>query len=462
MQFNEEFLVKAVPGIAVTGNPLDTQATFEVDSRKVHAGQVFVALTGAKANGHDFVEQAINNGAVGLMIEEAQQDCLKKITATQLKKLCILVVPNTHKALIELATAWRALFTYPVVGVTGSFGKTSVKERLAHILTLAGKKFLASYGNQNTVIGVSLNVLRMRPEHEVAVFELGISKRGEMKQLVAIAQPNIAIVTAIGHSHMEGLGSLQDIASEKREIFAFFKEHNIGIVNGDQRLLSHVAYNHPVIKFGSKTTNQVQARKINQEGDVISFVLKLYKEKCHVKISSHHKGAVDNALAATACAYLLNIPTSIILQGIQAPLAIAGRFEPCPMLGDKGMMINDAYNASPESMKAALIAFERYETNATKIAVLGDMAELGANSPFWHRQLGRFLRKVPSLRSVVLVGSHVAWTKKTIPVGVHVELVANWQEAKHVLDQQLQGDSLVLVKGSRSMALDQLVQASCK
>ncbi|MGE0010414.1 MAG: UDP-N-acetylmuramoyl-tripeptide--D-alanyl-D-alanine ligase [Candidatus Babeliales bacterium] len=461
MHLNEEFIVKAVPGINFLYQPVPILKTFGVDSRKISAGEIFIALKGAKVDGHDFIEQAIAQGAAGLMIEQSKKDCLKKIDASILKKLCVMVVPNTLEALLALATAWRAQFNIPVVCITGSFGKTSVKERVAHILSLAGKNYLASYGNQNTVIGVSLNILRMRSEHEVAVFELGINKRGEMRRLVAIAQPTIAVITAIGHCHMEGLGSLSDIASEKREIFAFFKEHNIGIVNGDQKLLSHVAYNHPVIKFGQKTTNQVQARKVNQSGQHINFVLKLYKEKYQVKLTSHLKGVVDNALAATACAYLLNIPAPIIVQGIQENISISGRFDPCPLIGNKGMMINDSYNASPESMKAALLAFERYDTLATKIAVLGDMTELGATSPFWHRQLGRFLRKIPSLQSVVLVGTQVAWTKKTIPVGVNVELVPNWQEAKQVLLKQLDGNSLVLVKGSRAIELDQLVKEVC-
>lgn len=462
MHLNEEFISKAVPGISFQHQPVPAFATFQVDSRKIGSGDFFVALKGAKVDGHDFVAQAVAQGAAGLMVEQSKIQCLKAIDAAQLKKLCVMVVPNSYDALLALATAWRAQFSIPVVCITGSFGKTSVKERVAHILSLAGKKTLASHGNQNTVIGVSLNILRMRAEHEVAVFELGINKRGEMKRLVAIAQPTIGVITAIGHSHMEGLGTLTDIAAEKREIFSSFKEHNIGIVNGDQKLLSHVAYNHPVIKFGQKTTNQVQARKVNQVGHEINFVMKLYKEKHHVKITSHHKGAVDNALAATACAYLLNVPTPIILKGIQDHISISGRFDPCPLLGNKGMMINDAYNASPESMKAALIAFERYETMATKIAVLGDMTELGATSPFWHRQLGRFLRKIPSLRSVVLVGTHVVWTKKTIPAGMTVEHVATWQEAKEALLKQLSGNSLVLVKGSRAMNLDQLVSEVCE
>lgn len=462
MRLNEEFFSKSVAGVCIENQPLPVFRSFEIDSRKVSNGDIFIALPGLKVNGHQFVKDAVDHGAIGLMIEENERACLKTIDAQKLKKICVIVVPNTQAALIELATAWRAQFSIPIVGITGSFGKTSVKELLAHILDLAGKNYVASYGNQNTAIGASLNILRLKPEHEVAVFELGIQKRGEMKRLVSIVKPTLAVVTSIGHSHMEGLGSLTDISAEKREIFSFFKEHDIGIVNGDQRLLSHVAYHHPIIKFGSKTTNQIQARKIDQDGDTINFVMKIYKEKHPVTIVSHHKGAVDNALAAAACAYRLGIPTSTIIKGVQKPLEIAGRFKPCTMLGDKGMVIDDSYNANPESMKAALVAFERFEARGDKVAVLGDMAELGSNSPFWHRQLGRFLRKVPSLRQVILVGSQVQWTKKTMPVSIDVHHVTTWQEAKKVLDTILKKDSLVLVKGSRSMGLDQLVSAVCE
>ena len=267
-----------------------------------------------------------------------------------------------------------------------------------------------------------------------------------------------ALITGIGHCHMEGLGSLGDIALEKRDIFKFFTENSIGVINGDQAVLASVGYAHPIIKFGSKTTNQIQARKVKIESDHISFVLKIYKEKHNVRLMHAHAGAVFNALGATVLAHYLGVPSATILKGIQEPLSVKSRFEHKELSFGRGVMISDCYNANPESMKAALLAFEQLSTSAQKIAVLGDMLELGVNSPFWHRQLGRFLRKVPSLQQVILVGKMVEWTKKTMPLGLSMQHAASWEDAVQLLQGKLDNDSVVLVKASNGMKLGNLVE----
>ncbi|HZW61614.1 MAG TPA: cyanophycin synthetase, partial [Candidatus Babeliales bacterium] len=239
----------------------------------------------------------------------------------------------------------------------------------------------------------------------------------------------------------------------------YFTEDSIGVINGDQALLANVGYVHPVLKFGSKTVNQIQARKIHIGSKHTSFILKIYKEKYHIVIKQVHHGVVFNSLAATAVAHLLGVPNNVIVQAIQQPVVIAGRFEQRALKDNKGTLINDCYNANPESMKAALLAFQKIESNAPKIAVLGDMLELGLNSPFWHRQLGRFLRKVPSLKHLILVGSMVKWTKKTAPVGLTVDVVPTWKEAIEQLKERLGQEAIVLVKGSRGVGLNNLVEA---
>ena len=186
------------------------------------------------------------------MINLEKEAALKSLDPAAMKKLSIILVPDTRDALIALATAWRAQFSVPVIGITGSIGKTSTKEMLANILRLQGMNILVSQGNQNTALGLSMNILQMNAEHEVAIFEMGVSKRGEMGRMAALVKPTTAIITAIGHSHMEGLGSLADIASEKREIFKYFKENNIGIINGDLPILANIAYNHPMLNLVAK------------------------------------------------------------------------------------------------------------------------------------------------------------------------------------------------------------------
>jgi UDP-N-acetylmuramoyl-tripeptide--D-alanyl-D-alanine ligase len=455
MRFNQQFISSIVPEARFLGTQMQEFTSASLDSRTITKGELFVAIKGNRVDGHDFIGEALKNGASSLMI--SSEEVLKKVTQQSLKNVFVIIVPHTQDALIRLACAWRAHFTIPVIGITGSIGKTSTKEMLANILRIQGLKYIASQGNQNTAIGLSINILRLKPEHQVALFEMGVSKRGEMARMADIVRPTSAIITAIGHSHMEGLGSLADIANEKRDIFKFFKEDNIGIINGDQPILANISYKHPIVKFGCKTTNQVQARKIQANTTNTHFILKLYKERLKITLDTNHSGRVINALASASSAYLLNIPSEIIVKGIQEPLSISGRFEPKKLKSDKGILINDCYNASPESMKAALLAFEKVESKGQKIAVLGDMLELGVNSPFWHRQLGRFLRKVPSLNHVILVGDMVKWTKATVPVGITYEHVPTWVEAVDILKKRLDREAAILVKGSNGMNLSNLV-----
>lgn len=458
MQFNQRFVENTLSEVTFIQNNFPEEVSFSIDTRTLKNGDIFIALPGVQVDGHTFVTQAIERGAAGIIIADSKVSILEAVSAETLKKLLIITVPDTLKALAALAKAWRLQFTGPVVGITGSVGKTSTKESVAHILRQQNIAYIASEGNQNTLIGVSLNLLRIKDFHRVVIIEMGISKRGEMAALVDVVRPTNALITIIGHQHMDGLGSLNDIALEKREIFKYFTEESIGIINGDQAILSDVSYSHPVIRIGCKTTNQIQARKIRMVNSSVQFVLKMYGKKYSVTIPKPHTGAVANALAAAAIARLLDIPDEVIIEAIQKPLVIAERFEEKTLKNGRGIMISDCYNANPESMKAALLAFQQISTDAYKVAVLGDMLGLGVNSPFWHRQIGRFLRKIPSLQKVILVGSLVQWTKKTAPVNVSVELVSTWQEAAQRLNGEGEREVMVLVKGSKDVGLGHLVE----
>jgi UDP-N-acetylmuramoyl-tripeptide--D-alanyl-D-alanine ligase len=457
MRFDKSFLIKTLPEVSIAFGHFPEDATFSIDSRTLQAGEIFIALKGADYDGHDFVAQVFEKGAAGVIIAESKKNILNGIKG--LDTVLVLLVKDPLEALVQLAAAWRLQFNYPVVAITGSVGKTSTKEFLSQIMMHAGKQYLVSHGNQNTKIGLALNMLRMRSHHELAIFEVGISRRGEMAELAYLLRPTSAAITNIGHQHMDGLGSLNDIALEKRDVFKYFTENNIGIINGDQPILAHVSYQHPVIKFGSKTTNQIQARKMRVSGAHISFVLKIYKKKYSITLDHPHIGAAFNVIAATAIAHWLGISDEIIITAIQKPCVIEGRFEERVVNGGRGTLINDCYNANPESMKAALLAFQQIETKSPKIAILGDMLGLGVNSPFWHRQVGRFLRKVPSLNKVILVGNLVSWVKKTAPVGLRVEIVGSWQDAIQKIEGELDAKPAILVKGSLAIGLGNLVSA---
>ena len=458
MQFDEQFIQQAISDVSIIG-PIPTNPSFIVDSRFAKKDDIFVALPGKNHNGHTFIIDALKRGAAGAIIAaDKEKECTNQLKKTALENKLLIIVPDPLHALVALATAWRQNFNCPVIGITGSIGKTTTKETIAAVLKASGKPFIVSQGNQNTQIGAALNVLRMRKEHKAAVFEMAVNRRGEMAVIARIVRPTIGVITNIGHCHMEGLGSLHDIALEKRDIFKYFTEEDIGIINGDQSLLSRISFAHPVIKFGNKTTNQIQVRKVRIIESTIRCILKIYKQKYEIVLSNQHAFAVTSALVAASIGHILQIPYDKIIEAIQEPLVVAGRFEKKPFKKGPAVIISDCCNANPESMKAALLAFQNMETNATKVAVIGDMLELGVNSPFWHRQIGRFLRKVPSLKKVILVGNIVEWTEKTLPLGIQAVRVTNWQEARDILPEIIGNqDSMILVKASNGVGLLNLV-----
>jgi UDP-N-acetylmuramoyl-tripeptide--D-alanyl-D-alanine ligase len=459
MRFDEQFIRHAVSDVSIIGT-LPIYPSFVVDSRNVQKDTIFVALPGNFHDGHMFVVDALHKGAIGALIAADKKDfCMHQINQLNVNRpIVLIVVSNPLHALTSMAIAWRNQFTYPVIGVTGSVGKTSAKETIAAVLKKANKSCIISQGNENTHIGIALNMLRMRPEHEVAVFEMGISRRGEMAILANMLRPTIGVITAIAHCHMEGLGSLQDIASEKRDIFKYFTEENIGIINGDQPLISQVSFIHPVIRFGTKTTNQIQARKIRIINGEMHCILKIYKKKYAVVLPKFHVSAITSALVAAAVGHVLTIDHAIIVEALQKLITITGRFEKRKLKKGKGVIINDCYNANPESMKAALVAFEHLPTGMPKVAIIGDMLELGINSPFWHRQIGRFLRKIPSIKKVLLVGTMVEWIEKSLPIHIQAARVADWQEAQDRWADFIGREEVcVLVKGSHGIGLMNLV-----
>lgn len=451
MYLTKNFFISVIPQAQWQGPDFPEHMQLVVDSRLVTEAHpfFFVALKGALCDGHDFIQDALKRGARGIIASSMAETSVSP-------DITFVTVPNVLEALIGVAKAWRAQMNIPIVGITGSVGKTTTKLLLGEILKDAHKRALIAQGNQNTALGISLNIWQLRKDHEVALFEMGISRKDEMKLLADIVRPTLAIITYIGHSHNAGLGSSYDIAAEKRAIFSYFTERSIGIIQGDQPELTATAYPHPIIKFGKKTTHQVQVRKVVVHSDYITCTLKIYHEKFSLQIPTTNTAFLNCMLAACTAAHTLGIDYADMVKTVQKPLVVPGRYEK-KMLPHSGcLLIHDAYNASPESMKSALLAFEKVGASK-KIAVLGDMLELGDESGFWHRQIGRFLKKVPSLSHLILVGTQVQGIKKTAPLGLSCILVPTWKEAVQVVQPLLEGKTAVLVKASRGMALSNLV-----
>lgn len=459
--FDAKFVATILPESIIVGNfpiELNTAGSWVIDSRKVEPGAFFVAIKGMKTDGHLFIAQAIERGARLVLMDVANRAELDKLSPIARAKTCFILVSVPEIALVQLARAWRAQFSIPVVGVTGSVGKTTTKELIAAMVRLGGKSCLVSSGNYNTALGAAITLLGLRPGHDCAVLEMGISERGEMVRLADLIRPTLGVITTVAHQHLDGLGSLPDIAAEKRAIFTHFQPDFIGIINGDQALLSNVSYSHPVVRFGYKLTNQVQARRLVLEGGQLTCLLKVYGERFQLTLPTPHKGFLLSALAAAAAAHFLEISPASIVAAIETMAPVRGRFNVIPLKRFAGVVIDDAYNASPESVKEALIAFEQLALNGRKIAILGDMLALGEQSAFWHRQIGRFLRKTPHIERVVLVGEQMREAEKTMPRWVTYQTVPRWEDAQSIVEAILaKEESALLVKGSHDIGLHQLV-----
>lgn len=477
MILQKDFLQKALPlaqffinGKNVTADTvwmckgLDINVGAAIDSRMIVQDDVFFALEGVQTDGHNFIVQALEKGACALVIKEGKQNCLDGAGVQQkLVDTLIIVVTDPCQALVAITRAWRALFSCPVVGITGSIGKTTTKEMVRSLLESAQIPAHVSYKNYNTELGVCLNLLRADRAVKAIVLEVGINHKDEMARIASILQPTIGLITCVAHSHGEGLGGLQEIAYEKRQLFSQFKAHDVGIVFGDQELLSDVHYHHPIAKFGFKTKNQVQARKVKVIGEdsgelMTHFTLKWYGQRADICLKGNHAGLAHNALSASAIAYFLQIPFEAVVKGLEGFKGFENRFETRKLKDGKGLLLSDCYNANPESMRAALLAFEQMPATGKKVVVLGDMLELGERELYWHRQIGRVLFKTLSVTSLILVGERAKVIAKTAPITMHIDTVNDWQEACVKLDHMLSADqALVLVKASGGMKLDKMV-----
>ncbi len=457
MHLDYESIQRVAPEARIVHGTLPHDVTFAIDSRSLKPSELFFALTGEKTDGHLFLSDALANSA-GIVIAQHKEHLLLNLPQQLLEKKIIIVVNNPFDFLIDLARMWRARFSYPVIGITGSIGKTSTKDTLVSILETCGKKYIASYANQNTLLGSALTISRMRSDLDYAVFEAGISKVGEMARIAQLLQPTTGIITYIAHTHTDGLGNLASISNEKRTLFSHFQETSIGIINGDLPVLSVTSYPHPVIRFGLKTSNQVQARQIKHNGSSLSFNLKLYGEKYPLTLSPDHPGRLNSALACIAMGHHLGLPLEKVIAGIQAYAPVQQRFKSCPLKDFQGVVIDDSYNASPESVKAALTAFDHLPHDGKKIAVLGDMLGLGSTSSFWHRQLGRFLKKTPTVTHVIFVGKETEASLSVVPPHITVAHVKEWNDAIPAVRATLEDNSAVLVKGSNGIQLNKVVK----
>lgn len=347
-----------------------------IDSRRIKPGGIFIAARGENADGHSFIPQVAEKGALGVVCEREPVGC----------DIPYILVKDSFKALKDIAEYYRDGLSIPVVGITGSVGKTSTKEFIAAVLSVRFK-VLKTEGNFNNEIGLPLTVLSIRPEHEIAVLEMGISDFGEMHRLSKIARPDVCVMTNIGQSHLERLGSREGILKAKSEIFDFMNPQGHVFVNGDDDLLRLMREKdgRRVIHFGKDSANEIYASDLESRGlsgtrGVIHAGLKVFP----VEIPLPGDHMVLDALAAVAVGLEFGLTPREIARGIGQVEIVKGRGNVMELAFCT--VIDGSYNANPGSMKAALqmltLAFER------KVAILGDMFELGDDKERLHGEVG--------------------------------------------------------------------------
>lgn len=420
------------------------------DSRTVGPGELFVPLRGETFDGHDFLAEAANRGAAACLSEEMVAGL----------SVPVILVENTLMALGEMAAAVRGGFGAPVVAVTGSSGKTTTKDMLASILS-SESDGLKTEGNFNNLIGLPLTLFRLQPTDQWAVLEMGMSALGEIARLCEIARPQIGVLTNIGPAHLQTLHGLEGVARAKGELFAALPPGGTAIANADDERVMNLPVANGVsrVLFGLNTEAQVRAERIACEGIRMGFDLCLPEGVWPVKLGVPGQHNVSNALAASAAARELGVPPEKIVQGLECFRPSAGRMNMFPLSENK-LLIDDSYNANPLSVEAALGVLAELPSSGRRIAVLGDMLELGTDAPELHRELGR---EAAGLADYLLaLGNHAAdvidgalgsgMTKdRALIMEDHAETVT-W------LRDHLGFGDHILVKGSRGMRMDRICQ----
>ena len=414
------------------------------DTRTLQPGELFFALEGPNFDGKTFVDVAAEQAAAGAVVSRRCESDLPNITVT-----------DTRHALGELAHTWRQSLPTTVIGVTGSNGKTTVKELIASCLAQSAKTF-ATRGNFNNDIGMPLMLLSLDPQHRFAVIEMGANHHGEIANLARIAVPDVVLITNAGPAHLEGFGSIEGVSRGKGEILQDASRPKLAVLNADDTYYPYwrsLVEDVDLLTFGIDWGADVTATDIELRANASVFRLCLPQDEVAVTLPLPGAHNVLNACAAAAVAYGLGISTEDIRQGLESVMPVSGRLH--PVTGPAGSLLyDDSYNANPVSVIAAakFIAAE----DGTGILVLGDMGELGPDERALHEKVGQEAKKAGverllatgslSRHAVAAFGDGASWYASI------EELIAD-------LQVQLRAGSNILVKGSRSMRMERVVDA---
>ncbi|HEX9140342.1 MAG TPA: UDP-N-acetylmuramoyl-tripeptide--D-alanyl-D-alanine ligase [Steroidobacteraceae bacterium] len=435
---------------AAGGQLLGADAPFinaVIDSRTLAAGDLFLALPGTQADGHDFVAAAAAAGAAGAVVSRAQPVTLPQIQ-----------VGDVASALTAAGAHWRASFTGPLIGVAGSNGKTTAKEMLGAVLSQSGACLLTR-GNLNNHLGVPLTLLRLQPATRWAVIEMGANRAGDVAALAALARPAIGLITSAGAEHLEGFGSIEGAARAEGELVAALPPDGVAVLNADDPYyeLWRQLTGARIVSFGFAAGADVRAEELQLEGDahgfVSRFVLRSARGGVPVRLALAGRHNVRNALGAAAAALSAGCDLQQVAAGLGAVQAVPGRLQLRP--GRSGAwLIDDSYNANPSSLRAALEVLS--ELPGRRWLVLGDMAELGDFAAASHREAGE-LARASGVERLFTHGPLAALAAGTFGAGA--EAFGDADSLARALSAALQSDVRLLIKGSRVNRLERVVAA---
>ncbi len=413
------------------------------DSRNIEQGSLFVALSGERFDGHEYVEQAFNKGAAAALVER-QQD----LNGSQLR------VDNVLTALGQLGAINRKQFKGPVVALTGSAGKTTTKEMLASIFREVGP-VLATHANFNNEIGVPLTLLSLEKEHEYAVIELGARQEGDIRYLMSLVEPEVSLITNAMPAHIESFGNLDNVALSKAEVFTGLKAGGIAVINLDDQYASfwrRLAADHPVIGFSMQGNPQatVSARLMEHGQWYNTIKLLVDEQEREITLSVPGEHNVANALAAAAAAHAVGVDVSNIAAGLEKFVGVSGRMQ--LQYGIKGSkVIDDSYNANPGSVKSAIDVLSRIDGN--KWLVLGDMAELGDDAEKLHAHIAEYAVS-SKIDRLLCIGEHGKTAVRCFGEGA--QHFSSRQDLLDYCRQHVSSQDVILVKGSRSAQMEKV------
>jgi len=442
-------------GVLRQGSPATEFSGVSIDTRTLAAGELFIAIAGPNHDAHGFLAKAAAAGAGGFVILRG-----RPLPAELKPELPVIEVADTTAALGALAAGHRARFRGPVVAITGSNGKTTTKEMCASILGWAAP-CLKTQGNLNNEFGVPLTLLRRREDDRAVVVEIGMNHRGEIAPLAAIAKPNVGVVTNVGSAHVEHLGSREAIALEKGDLLAALPAEGKAVIPAEDRFGLAGRTRAAVVRFGRGPLADVRAEQVREiESGGFEFQLVTPAGRVAARVAGLGETTLANALAAAAAAQAAGASLEALAAGLARYQPAHGRLERID-LGAGVVLIDDSYNANPQSMEVALRVLAERRGRGRSLAVLGDMGELGATADDAHREIGRLVGSLGIDRLFALGAFASRFAEGAAAAGMPAERIVLCRDHDEVAERvarEIAPLDWVLVKGSRSARMERVVE----